>query len=82
MRPGTTKIIAPLTPLFAGRPTSRQNWPEDSYIPHVSISERQLRTVELAKILSCVVGQTPPFASVAAASAISTQFISREHALK
>ena len=79
---GTTKSTAPPTPLFAGSPIRKQNSPLESYMPHICIRARQLRTVLRDRTRSWVSGQTPPLAKVEAAIAISRQVISNEQVLK
>ena len=43
-RPGSTPSTPPETPLFAGMPTETSHSPAPSYIPHVVITLRTLRT--------------------------------------
>src|SRR5687767_13040049 len=75
---GTTSINPPATPLFAGTPIENANSPEKSYIPHEYMSERQARTVDDRSTRSPEIGHTPPFASVAATTAMRSQLVSIE----
>src|SRR4051794_34142574 len=75
---GTTTMSAPETPLLAGSPMENANSPEKSYMPHEYMSERHARTVLGRKTRIPVVGQTPPFASVAATTDMRSHVDSME----
>jgi hypothetical protein len=51
-------------------------------MPQEYINDKQFLTVAEEKILSCVRGQTPPFAKVDATTAISVHGNSRAHICK
>src|ERR1700750_2829462 len=75
---GTTTMMPPPTPDFAGTPIRKANSPEKSYMPQECISDRQCFTVEVENPRSLVSGFTPPLASVAATTAMESQVISME----
>ena len=64
--PGTIVITAPATPDLAGKPTFTANYPLQSYMPQLFITDKQFYTVSLPKICLPVNGLIPPFARVAA----------------
>ena len=63
---GTTVIINPELPDYEGIPTFRAKPPLYSYIPQLSITDKQFWTASLLKILFLLNGFIPPFARVAA----------------
>jgi len=79
---GITIMIAPETPLFAGRPMVKANSPEKSYIPHDDISVRQFCTVSVLNTRIPVRGQMPPLARVAATTDIISAVSSIEQLWK
>ncbi len=67
IRLGTTTMTDPATPDLAGRPTSNVNRPALSYMPAACMTEMVLLTISAESTWRPLMGQTPPFASVAAA---------------
>src|SRR4051794_27091845 len=69
--PGIDARIPPLTPLFAGTPTSKAHWPAASYIPQVCMTLSTSLTHSRERARSPLTGQTQPLASVAPITARS-----------
>lgn len=59
--------------------TWKANCPEKSYMPHECMRLRVLRTASALSTRSPVIGQIPPFASVAAMTLPDSQVTSMEH---
>ena len=77
--PGSTAMIPPPTPDLAGSPTRNIQLPDQSYIPHVAITDSTRATWDSASARSPVTGFTPPLASVAAITARSRAVTRIEH---
>lgn len=69
---GITIKMTPLLPAFPGTPTSYAHFPEESFIPHVSINGSNIRTCSGANTASPVKGFSPPLARVDAMVAMAS----------
>ena len=78
MTPGTTSIITPEIPDFAGNPTVKANSPEKLYIPQDSIRDKPCFTDAGDSTRSPVMGHTPAPAKVAAKVAMALVVTSME----
>src|SRR5687768_5814955 len=79
--PGTTAMMPPPTPDFAGRPVAYNHWPESSYKPAVAITGNTYFTVSGLTTVFLVTGLCPPLASVAAITARSFALTAIAHCL-
>ena len=69
--PGSTAMMPPQTPLFAGRPTVYIHSPAPSYMPHVAMTLSTDLTVDSEAARAPGDGLRPPAARVAAMTARS-----------